>query len=78
MVKFQINFEQIKKAAKKLPVEQRIKLVEELERDTWEIRFKKMFNRINTRFKKQPISNQEIVKICKETRKELHHAKRSH
>lgn len=72
MVKFNINFEQVRKAIQKLPIEQRIKLVEELERSTWEIRFRKMFARSDARRKKNPTSQKKINKMIEEAREDFY------
>ena len=75
MVKSEIKFEQIRKAAKRLPMKQRIRLVEELQRDTWQKRFKQMLSRIDARRKKYPISQKEINEVVAEARRE-YYAKR--
>ena len=75
MVKSEIKFEQIRRAVKRLPIAQRLRLVEELERQTWKIRFRKMFSDIDARRKKYPISQKEINEVVAEARRE-YYAKR--
>ena len=72
MVKPEMNIKQIKQAFQNLPADQRIKLIEEFERDTWEIRFKKIFARIDARRKKSPISSHEVNRLIEDARQDYY------
>ena len=76
MVKSEIKFEQIRKAIKRLPIAQRIRLAEELGRQTWTKRMNKVLKDIDSRRKKYPISQKEIDRICEEARQETYDKRR--
>ncbi len=66
------KIERLEKEIKSLPLKERVKLLEKLEKDTAQNNFEKMFNRIDTRVKKYPpITDKEIVKIVKEVRRSI-------
>ena len=64
--------EQIKEAFEKLPTKEKIRLVGEFERETREERWDVLVSRIRLRFRKTPISQKEINRICEEVRKDLY------
>ena len=76
MVKAEMSLTKIRKAVKNLPVEQRIKLLEELEKSTWQERMRKTVARIRARAKKDPISDEEIRQIVEDVRQENHEKRR--
>ena len=55
-----------------LKIEDKIELVQKLEKVTIEKRIDNLFDRIDVRAKKFPISEKEISRLVKETRKELY------
>ena len=74
MVKAEISYEQIRKAIKKLSIKQRVKLTKELERQTWEERFKEIFTRVNAKAKKDPdpVSDDELKRIVDNVRQGIY------
>ena len=76
MVKAKMKFEEIRKAVKRLPMRQRIRLAEELNKDTWQKQFAALLKEIRAGARKHPISQKEINKICEETRQELYDQRR--
>ena len=72
MVKIDINYEQIRKAVKNLSINERAKMVEELERDTWKERFRQLRRRVDARLKKNPLSQKEIDRVVNQAKKEFH------
>lgn len=72
MVKFEIDFTQLKKVIRNLPTKQRTRLLEELEKDTWQQRFRQLMNRIDSRRKNNPLSQEQINQIVKEAKSEYH------
>ena len=67
MSKFTLELD-VKELIGRLPIEERIRLVKDLERETWAKRLDAVVKRIRKRFKKHPISSQEITAICDEVR----------
>ena len=63
---------QIRQAIHRLASRDKIKLYEELKRETLEERFQLMLDGIDERLKKTPISEKEIQRIVEETRRELY------
>lgn len=63
---------QIKEAFEKLPTKEKIRLVEEFERETRKERWDTIVTKIRARFKKNPISQKEINRICEEVRRDLY------
>ena len=72
MVKIEIEFNQIKKAAQMLSLKQRLQLIEALQQSGWQNQFKALLARIDERRKKHPISDEEIDRIVEEAREEYH------
>ena len=72
MVKIELKFDQLKEAIQKLPVEEKARLVEELEHETWRRQFRALLSRIDSRLKKNPISQKKISEIVEQAREEYH------
>ena len=66
----EIGVKQIKEAFQKMPIKERINLVEEFERQTRKDRWEALTKDIRKRVVKHSISNREIDRICEEVRKE--------
>ena len=77
MVKAQIGFNQIRRAAQKLSAQKRLKLIEELRETTWQEEFRQLVTKIRSRAKKHPISDAEIDAMVEEVREE-NYVKRRH
>lgn len=67
-----LGIEVIKYTFDKLPMPDRIKLVEELERETRKQRWNQVISKVKVRAAKKPISQKEINRICEETRQQLY------
>ena len=68
---------QIKEAFEQLNIREKVKLVEEFERETRRARWAALVNKIRQRAKKYPISQKEIDRICEEVRKERYERNKS-
>lgn len=66
-----LGIEVIKYTFERLPIPDRIRLVEELERETRKQRWGQVVSKIRNRFAKRPISQREINRICEEVRQPL-------
>ncbi len=71
----EIEIEQLKEAFEKLSIKEKIKLVEEFEKETRHARWDTLIAKIRKRVKKNPISQKEINQICEEARKKLYERK---
>ena len=60
---------QIQTTINQLGMPEKMKIFETLEKETRKERWKNLFNRIEKRYKKNPVSDEEILRICKEVRK---------
>lgn len=67
-----LGIEVIKYTFDKLPIRDRIKLVEQLERETRKQRWGQIIPKIRSRSAKRPISQREINRICEEVRQQLY------
>lgn len=67
-----LGIEVIKYTFDKLPVRDRIRLVEELERETRKQRWGQIISKVRGRTAKMPISQREINSICEEVRQQLY------
>ena len=63
-----LGVEVIKYTFDKLPIPDRIRVVEELERETRRQRWDQVVSRVRSRVAKSPISQREINRICEEVR----------
>lgn len=67
-----LGIEVIKYTFERLPVPARIRVVEELERETRKQRWNQVISNIRSRAAKRPISQKMINRICEETRQKLY------
>lgn len=67
-VTIEIDIKQIEAAIKSLKTQEKIKLIEDLERQAWPDRFRDLLTRIDSKAAKHPISEQEINHTCEEVR----------
>ena len=77
MVKIEMSPAQIKKAIKELPVKERIKLIQELEKETREKQFRELLSRVESNLKKYPITEKEIAEEITAVRKKKYAQGRS-
>ncbi len=54
-----------------LGLQEKIKLIQKLEEETWSRRFSQLLEKIRSRVKDSPISDQEIIYEVEQTRKQL-------
>lgn len=71
-VTLELNVKEAKNLIKQMAVEDKIKLMRELEQETWAKRLDEVVQRIRKGFKQNPISDKEITRICEETRQGLY------
>lgn len=71
-VTLELNPKEVEKLVEKLSIEDKIRLVRRLENETWAKRLDEVVSRIRKRFKRNPISDREIRRICEETRQRLY------
>ena len=64
-----IDFKQIDDVINRLGKEEKMKLFEKLEKETPKERWKNIFERVGKRAKKYAMSEDEVVRLCKEVRK---------
>lgn len=68
----ELNPADVEQLVDKLSLDDKIKLVRKLENETWARRLDEVVFRIRKCFKQTPISDKEILRICKETRQKLY------
>jgi len=71
-IMLEIDKTQIESAVEKMSVVDKIELARKLEKMTMSKRIDNLLNKIDARSKKNPISQREIDRVIKETRKELY------
>ncbi len=67
-----LGVELIKYTFEKLPTQDKLKVVAHLERETRKQRWDQVISKVRKRFKKNPISQKEINRICEEARQHLY------
>ncbi|MBU1367146.1 MAG: hypothetical protein KJ711_04970 [Candidatus Omnitrophica bacterium] len=74
MSKITIDLEpkQIIKAFRELSLQEKLKLTQEFEKETRRARWGSLITKIRSRTKKNPISQREINRTCKEVRQKLY------
>lgn len=73
------NPEQIRVAFDRLPRAQKLRLVKVFERATWADRFAQVVRHIRRHARKYPpISDEEIVRICREVRRDMYELTHPH
>lgn len=72
-----LGIEVIKYTFDKLPIPDRIRLVEELGRETRKQRWNQVVSKVRSRSAKLPISQREINRICQEVRQQLYEKRRT-
>lgn len=71
-VTLELNPKEVEELVEKLSIEDKIRLVRRLENETWAKRLDEVVSRIRKRFKRNPISDREIRRICEETHQRLY------
>jgi hypothetical protein len=72
MPMIEIATEQLKEAFRRLPAKEKIKLVEDLEKETRRSRWQALISRIRKRAAVNSLSQKEINRTCEEVRKMLY------
>lgn len=67
-----LGIEVIKYTFDKLPAQDKLRVVEELERETRKQRWDQIISKVRDRAAKKPISQREINRICEEVRQQLY------
>ncbi len=68
IVSVEINTKQIELAIEKFSTAKKIKLMRKLEKETRQIRWDNLICKLRQQFAKNPISDDEITKICEQVR----------
>lgn len=71
-VNLSLDVKDVEKLVEKLSIPDKIRLVRKLEEETWAKRLDETVSQIRKKFKKNPLPDKEIAKICKETRQRLY------
>lgn len=71
-VEVDLGIEVIKYTFEKLPPEDRLRVVKELEKETRRQRWDQIISKVRARVRKSPISQKEIDAICEKTRQQLY------
>ncbi len=69
-VTIEINKRQVESIIEQFGITDKLKLVKKLERETRKERWSELISKIRKRYKKNPISDEEIRRICKEVRRQ--------
>lgn len=64
---------QVEELVERLPIQEKIKLAAQLDRETWDIRFNELIRKIRQRAKKSSISEKGIRRACQRVRTRLYH-----
>ena len=73
-----LGIEVIKYTFDRLPAQAKIKVIEELERETWAQRLDTVVRRLRSQARKAKVTNQDIDKICEEVKREYDAKHRRH
>lgn len=68
----EIGMKQIKEAIQQLTIPQKAKIIEELEKQSWQFRFRQLLKRIDQRFQKHSLPDKKIDKIVEEAKAEYY------
>ena len=68
----EISYKQVEDLIDKLPVRDKIRLVRKIEQQTWAKKLDQAVLKIRNRLSKNPLSPQEVDRICQQTRKRNH------
>lgn len=66
------NINRIKSIINALDVKQRIKLIEDLEKNTWQHRFRELLNKIDKNVEKYPVNEKEIINTVEKVRQDIY------
>ena len=67
-----LNNKQVERMVESLSVEEKLRLVRKLEKETLSLRWREILKDIDARLKKFPVSKQEVAKEIQAYRKERH------
>lgn len=71
----QVDRKEIEKAIKKLEMKDKIKIFEELKRETRKARWNELILKIREKANKFPLTQKEITQICEKTRDKIYKKK---
>lgn len=72
-ITLELNPRQVEELAGKLPMQEKVKLAAQLDKETWDIRFDDLIRKIRQRAKKSTISEKEITQACQRTHTRLYY-----
>lgn len=74
-VTLELNVKQVENLVEELSLEDKLAIIRKISMETWQLRFKRLLSRIDSRLKnRRTLSNEEIVHIVKNVRKHAKHA----
>jgi len=71
-VSIRIDVKQIENVIKQMNINEKLKLFNELEKETRRERWNELVSKIRERYKKNPISDKEINRTCEEVRQQMY------
>lgn len=72
-VMLEIDLKEARELIGQMPLDDKIKLVKQLEKETWQTRFQNLLSGIDRRLKgRSRLSNQKIAQIVKRVRRRAH------
>lgn len=64
---------QVGELVERLPIQEKVKLAAQLDKETWDIRFSNLVSKIRQRAKKSSLSEKEIKRACQRVQARLYH-----
>ena len=77
-INVELDIKEAQNLIRQMPMEEKIKLVRELSKETWAKRMAKVFKSIDQRRQKHKISAKEIAQEIEKTRQEFYDRRRRH
>ena len=77
-ITLELNPNEVEELVEKLSIEDKIKLVRKLEKETWASKLDMVVQRIRRNIKQAKISNREIDELCEEVKREYDNKRRRH
>ena len=71
-ISFDFTPTQVEELVDRLPIEDKVRLTKKLERQTWGKRLNLLFNKIDAKRKKHPISDKEITQEVESVRRHIY------
>ena len=72
-ITLELSPNQIEKLVERLPIQEKIKLAAQLDKQTWNIRFGNLVRKLRQRAKESSISEKKIGRACQRARRRLYY-----